>query len=206
MQIILPDWFPVTLEEAVLFLGEMEKEAEGTSLVLYNPPHAKKILKPSDWSHLKDKIPSLAGLKVFDQNADPNWYKLVNENKEGLSIFIPGHRLVTGIRMGAHGAYSNMACLNPFAAQNWFEMIRTDLPAALEMEIRINQFISELIAPFITESGYPNHACDRFMALLGGWADVGSKLRWPYRSIPEDLAVDVRKRAKNIIPEFFEKY
>lgn len=206
VQVILPDWFPVTLEEAVLFLGEMENEAEGISLVLYNPPHAKKILKPSEWYYLKTKVPSLAGLKVFDQNADPNWYKLVNENKEGLSIFIPGHRLATGIQSGAHGAYSNMACLNPHAAQNWFEMIRTDLQAALEMEVRINKFMNELIVPFITEMGYPNHACDRFMALLGGWADVGSRLRWPYRSIPQELADGVRKKAGQIIPEFFEKY
>lgn len=206
VQLILPDWFPVTLEESVIFLKEMEQEAQGISLVLYNPPHAKKILKPSEWKYLKDHVPSLTGLKVFDQNADPAWYKEVNEHKEGLAIFIPGHRLATGIRLGAHGAYSNMACLNPYAAQRWYEMILKDPDAASELEVRINKFMNELIVPFIIESGFPNHACDRFLALLGGWADVGSRLRWPYRSIPEDLADGVRITARQIIPEFFEKY
>jgi 4-hydroxy-tetrahydrodipicolinate synthase len=187
-------------------MQKMEEEAHGISLILYNPPHAKKKLLPEDWSRLKIMIPSLAGLKVFDQNADQSWYKRVNENKAGLSIFIPGHRLATGIQSGAHGAYSNMACLNPFAAQKWYEMISTDLQAALELESRINQFMSGLIAPFITELHYPNHACDRFMARLGGWADVGSKLRWPYRSIPDDLAEGVRQKAIQIIPEFFKQY
>ena len=37
---------------------------------------------------------------------------------------------------------------------------------------------------------------------IGGWADVGSRLRWPYRSIPEDYVPQVRKRAHDIIPEF----
>jgi len=205
VQLILPDWFPVTLEEAVNFLQKMEQEAHGISLILYNPPHAKKQLLPENWAFLKKHIPSLVGLKVFDQNADPAWYKTVNENKDGLSIFIPGHRLVSGIQNGAHGAYSNVACLNPFAAQKWYELSQTDLPAALELEVRINKFMSELIAPFITGQHFPNHACDRFMALVGGWANVGAKLRWPYRSIPESYVESIREKSKHIIPEFFKE-
>jgi 4-hydroxy-tetrahydrodipicolinate synthase len=206
VQVILPDWFPVTMKEAVVFLQKMEEEANGISLILYNPPHAKKQLIPDEWAKLKMQIPSLQGLKVFDQNADPAWFKKVNEIKTGLSIFIPGHRLASGIRSGAQGAYSNMACLNPFAAQKWYELIQTDLPAALELEQRINQFMSGLIAPFISDLHYPNHACDRFMAMLGGWADVGSKLRWPYSSIPDSYLETVRDQSQQIIPEFFKKY
>jgi 4-hydroxy-tetrahydrodipicolinate synthase len=203
VQVILPDWFPVTIEESIVFLRKMEEEAQGISLILYNPPHAKKQLLPEEWAVLKKNIPSLQGLKVFDQNAGPEWYRQVNENKAGLSIFVPGHRLATGIKMGAHGAYSNMACLNPFAAQKWFDMILTDPEAAMELEVRINRFMSGLIAPFISKLQYPNHACDRFMALLGGWADVGDTLRWPYRSIPRNLADEIRPKAMAIIPEFF---
>ncbi len=55
----------------------------------------------------------------------------------------------------------------------------------------------------MTGQHYPNHACDRFMALVGGWAGVSVKLRCPYRSIPESLVGSVRRQAKNIIPEFF---
>ncbi|WP_167616668.1 dihydrodipicolinate synthase family protein [Maribellus sediminis] len=204
VQVILPDWFPVTLDEAIDFLKKMEETANGISLVLYNPPHAKKNLQPADWTILKKNVQSLVGVKVFDQNADTAWFSEMKKSSKGLSVFIPGHRLITGLRNGAHGAYSNVACLNPFIAQHWYEMAGYDMESALEMEVRINRFMSELIAPFITQHGYPNHACDRFMALLGGWADVGSKLRWPYRSIPVDLVESVKMRAKKIIPEFFK--
>src|SRR5665647_2817008 len=168
VQVILPDWFPVTLEEAVVFLQKMEEEANGISMILYNPPHAKKLLLPEEWSILKKSIPSLMGFKVFDQNADVGWYRRVNENKAGLSVFIPGHRLATGIKSGAHGAYSNMACLNPFAAQKWFDMIQSDIHGALDLEIRINQFMDQLISPFITELHYPNHAAIVLWLCLAG--------------------------------------
>ena len=205
VQVILPDWFPVTLEESVVFMQKMEAQADGIPLVLYNPPHAKVKLTPKEWMAIKKAVPSLIGVKVFDQNRNMEWYREVRENVQDISVFIPGHHLATGISSGGHGAYSNVACINPFAAQKWYKMIETDRYGALELEERINRFMSALITPFITEGRYPNHACDRFMALVGGWADVGAKLRWPYRSIPESLVEDVRNKAKNIIPEFFTK-
>lgn len=202
VQVILPDWFPVSTQEAISFLSVMEQSADGINMVLYNPPHAKKVLQPSQWQILKKHIPSLVGVKVFDNGISPEWYKLMNESKSGLSVFIPGHHLASGIGMGADGAYSNVACLNPFAAQRWYEMTQTDMSSAMEMEGRIQKFMSSCITPFITKYNYPNHACDRFMAAVGGWSDVGLNLRWPYRSIPEPEVLRIREAAKNIIPEF----
>lgn len=204
VQVILPDWFPVTIEEAIIFLKRMEEEADGIPLVLYNPPHAKKVLHPSDWAVLKHSVPSLIGVKVFDYNGDLKWYKEMNCNKSGLSVFVPGHNLATGIKMGADGAYSNVACLNPFAAQRWYNMMETNMDDALELEKRIKIFMDKCITPFIVKNHFPNHACDRFMALVGGWADVGDKLRWPYRSIPLEYVVKVREEASKIIPEFLK--
>ena len=42
IQVILPDWFPPTIDESSIFLEGMAEEADGISLVIYNPPHAKK--------------------------------------------------------------------------------------------------------------------------------------------------------------------
>ncbi|MCK5369807.1 MAG: dihydrodipicolinate synthase family protein, partial [Cyclobacteriaceae bacterium] len=203
IQVILPDWFPPTIDESSIFLEGMAEEADGISLVIYNPPHAKKKLLPADWKFLKERIPTLSGVKVFDNNSNPDWYKSMNENNEGLSVFIPGHNLVTGILLGASGAYSNMACLNPFAAQKWYNLTQTDMESALELEGRIKIFMQELIEPLITINHFPNHACDRFMAILGGWADIGVNLRWPYKSIPEQYVRKIKLKAQELIPEFF---
>lgn len=204
VQVILPDWFPVSDREAVCFLTKMAEEAGDIPMVLYNPPHAKRVLKPEGWSMLKAAVPSLIGVKVFDNNCSPEWYSEMNANNEGISVFVPGHHLATGVVNGAKGAYSNIACINPFASQKWTDMMETDMDAALELEGRIQAFMRECIDPFIVRDKYPNHACDRFMANVGGWADVGSHMRWPYDSIPDSNIIPVRKRAMELIPEFFD--
>lgn len=202
VQLILPDWFPINDEGAVRFLRTMEEEARGVPIVLYNPPHAKRVLPPEMWQTLKSQAATLIGVKVFDNNMSPEWYTEMNRYKAGISVFVPGHHLASGVRNGADGAYSNVACLNPFAAQKWSDSTDEDMEGALELEGRICRFMKEYIDPFIIDGGYPNHACDRFMALVGGWADIGAKLRWPYSSIPLSCIDEVRKGAHNIIPEF----
>ena len=202
VQLILPDWFPVNDEAILSFMQRMAEEAGEIPLVLYNPPHAKKVIHSEKWQMIRKAVPSLVGVKVFDNNCSAEWYAQMNANKEGVSVFVPGHHLATGVVNGADGAYSNVACINPHAAQKWYELMKTDMEAALELESRIQAFMKECIDPFIVVHGYPNHACDRFMALVGGWADVGAKLRWPYSSIPVDYVEQVRNRAHGIIPEF----
>ena len=202
VQLILPDWFPVNDAAVLSFMERMAEEAGDIPLVLYNPPHAKKVLHPEKWQIIKKAVPSLIGVKVFDNNCSAEWYQQMSACKEGVSVFVPGHHLATGVLNGADGAYSNVACINPHAAQKWYEMMSDDMESALELEARIQAFMKECIDPFIVTHGYPNHACDRFMALVGGWADVGDKLRWPYSSIPSDQVEHVRKRAHDVIPEF----
>lgn len=202
VQVILPDWFPVDDRAAVSFLTRMSDIGKEIPLVLYNPPHAKRVLFPAEWQMLKKAVPTLIGIKVFDNNCSAEWYEDMRNNSEGLSVFVPGHHLATGIVNGASGAYSNMACLNPFAAQKWSDMMKADMDGALELETRINKFIAECIDPFIVKMHYPNHACDRFMANIGNWADIGAYLRWPYASIPESYIGETRKKGHNIIPEF----
>ena len=205
VQVILPDWFPLTNDEAVSFLEKMAETAGDIGLVLYNPPHAKRVLTPYDWGYLKKRVPSLVGVKVSDQGGDEQWYAEVKKHAADLSVFIPGHNLATGIKCGAHGAYSNMACLNPTAAQSWYEQMKKDMSAALELESRIQQFMKQYIAPLITESRYSNPACDRFMVVMGGWTDVGEHMRWPYRSVPKEWADRIKPEAEKLIPEFFDR-
>ena len=187
VQVILPDWYPITLEEAIVFLHGMAESAPGIGLVLYNPPHAKRVL-------------SLVGVKTA--GGDDAWYEAMRKHIGHLSVFVPGHRLATGVGEGASGAYSNAACLHPGAAQTWYAQMLTDYPAALEVESRLFEFVVQHIVPFITEKGYCPGACDRLLAGIGGWADVGYRMRWPYRAIPEHEVERLRPIAQSLIPEF----
>lgn len=200
VQVVLPDWFPVTEDEAVAFLGGMAETAPGIGLVLYNPPHAKRVWRPEAIGRLAARVPALVGLKTA--GGDDTWYAEMRGHLARISVFVPGHLLASGVARGAHGAYSNVACLHPAAAQRWTARIGADLPGAMEIESRIRRFMDGHIAPFIAEQHYCNAACDRLLALIGGWADVGPRMRWPYRSIPVAEADRIRPLARSLIPEF----
>ncbi len=202
VQVILPDWFPLTDDEAVAFLEGMAEAADGIGLVLYSPPHAKRVLSPEQVGLLAERVPDLIGWKTA--GGDDAWYASMRRHVPQLSVFVPGHLLASGVCRGAHGAYSNVACLNPRAAQRWTDRMQTDMPAALELEQRLRRFMDGYIRPFIVEQRYCNAACDRFMAVLGGWAEVGERMRWPYRSIPGSEAERIRPAARALIPEFME--
>jgi 4-hydroxy-tetrahydrodipicolinate synthase len=201
VQLILPDWFPVTQSEAIAFLQGMADEAAGIGLVLYNPPHAKRRLTPTEIGQLQRAVPSLVGVKVPGGNAA--WYTEMRRHCTGLSVFVPGHTLASGIAQGAHGAYSNVACLHPGAAQAWYRQILSDPPAALEVEGRIGSFLQTRVVPLLTVDGYSNQAADKLLASIGGWSAVTTRLRWPYRWIAESEVARLRPMARQQLPEFF---
>ena len=200
-QVILPDWVTATDTEQVEFLQRIAQEAKGIPLVLYNPPHAKSVLQPKEYLKFKDSVPELIGIKVL--SGDMQWVEDMKIYASHLSIFVPGHFLASGVKNQiASGAYSNVACINPMAAQKWWELMQTNIEEALRIQENILTFFSECISPF-QKQGYSNSALDKFLAVIGGWANIGTRLRWPYKWISEDEVLAVRNRARRLIPEFF---
>lgn len=201
IQVILSDWNPLNEDEMIDCLKRMEECADGIGLVLYNPGHAKRVVKPESYAKLKAAVPGLIGVKVG--GGDEQWYTQMKKFAEGISLFVPGHTLATGYSRGAYGSYSNVACLNPYGAKRWYELMKHELPKALELEQRIQHFIVQHIVPLITEQGYSNTAVDKLLAAVGGWADIGCRVRWPHRSIPQEQAERLQPIAHELIPELF---
>jgi dihydrodipicolinate synthase/N-acetylneuraminate lyase len=201
LQIILPDWFPPSLNEIIRFLEKMAHAADPIGLVLYNPPHAKIKLLPQDFAAIKKAGVPLAGCKMA--GGDETWYEAMKEQASHLSVFIPGHHLASGIRRGAQGAYSNVACLHPGVAQQWYEQTKVDRKGALELEARIQLFMNKYIMPYITEKKFSNQAVDKFLAAVGGWAPISPRLRWPYNWIDAKEVESVRTACQKLLPEFF---
>lgn len=201
IQVILPDWVAVTLDEAIAFLRRVADVAEQTTIVLYNPPHAKRILKPEEYKKLCDAIPALVGIKVLD--GDESWYAAMRPLMARLSIFVPGHHLATGIKNGVAGSYSNVACLHPVGAKKWNDLMDSDLQSALKLESRLQQFMAQHIAPYRDQQGYSNQALDKLLAAVGEWSEVGTRLRFPYKWIDEREARRLRPIAEDLVPEVF---
>jgi len=201
-QVIFPDWVVATKDEQIYFLQKVAEAARETPIVLYNPPHAKTVLSPVDFCRLAKEIPQLIGIKVA--GGDAQWYKDMQECSSRLSVFVPGHFLATGfMHKVASGAYSNIACLSPKGSQWWWKLMQTNIDEALLIQKRILAFFDKYIDPY-KNAGYSNPALDKFLAAVGGWADVGTRLRWPYKWIAEGDVKVVREKAKMHLPEFFK--
>ncbi|RAV29542.1 dihydrodipicolinate synthase family protein [Sinomicrobium soli] len=203
IQVILPDWFPPSTPEIKSFLDTVTGEAAPVRIVLYNPPHSKKFLLPEDYRKIiENKIP-IAGCKTSGGNEQ--WYEEMNVLTSYISVFIPGHFMATGIRRGMHGTYSNVACLNPYVAQQWYNNAIQNADLALQLEKRIQTFIHACITPLITKHGLSNQGADKLMAAIGNWGPVSTRLRWPYQGAGHETVIRLREQASLIIPEFIQK-
>jgi 4-hydroxy-tetrahydrodipicolinate synthase len=202
VQLIMPDWFPPTMDEREDFLKEMAEIAGDVSLVIYTPPHAKVKQTASDFARLKEAVPTFRGIKIGP--VDKSFYEEMKQLAPDVSIFIPGHTLASEMPKGARGAYSNIACLNPGAAQKWYELMLTDIDEAIQLEKRIDVFREQYISAF-GKAGYSNQALDKLWAVVGGWLpSMTTRLRWPYRSVSMEEALHLRPMARDHLPEFFE--
>jgi 4-hydroxy-tetrahydrodipicolinate synthase len=199
-QVILPDWFMVRGEEVGAFMERVCEVAAPAGVVLYNPPHAKRQLPPEEIGALARRFPGLLGVKVA--GGDEAWYRTMRQECGDLSVFIPGHFLVTGLQRGAHGAYSNVACLHPKAAVAWNRLALTNPIEALVIQEEIVAFLNVHVMPFI-KAGYINPAADKLLAAIGGWSKVGTRLRWPYQWIGEKEVGALREIARTELARFF---
>jgi dihydrodipicolinate synthase/N-acetylneuraminate lyase len=201
IQVVLPDWLPLGPDEVRAAVERMAAVAGGVPLVLYNPPYAKTQVPPELFGKLADDVPALVGVKV--PGGDDTWFaRMADAVGDRLAVFVAGHTLASGHARGAAGAYSNVACLSPTGAARWYAQITTDLPAALAFEQRLRGFLDTHIGP-LARAGYCDPALDKTLAAIGGWAPVGTRVRWPHRWVPEEAIPALRAAAEAAVPELF---
>ncbi|WP_460661534.1 dihydrodipicolinate synthase family protein [Kribbella swartbergensis] len=191
VQVILPDWLPLNDQESLDFLRRVADTAADVPLVLYNPPHAKTRVGPDLLVRLAESVPSLIGLKTA--GGDKAWFD--EATKSGLSIFVPGHFLASMSLLGAHGSYSNVAALSPNGSVRYAR--------DLDVERRIGEFFAQHVVP-LQKAGLSNPALDKFLAAVGDWADVGTRVRWPMTAATPEQVEAAQPVARSLLPELFE--
>jgi dihydrodipicolinate synthase/N-acetylneuraminate lyase len=198
IQVILPDWVPLNDDEVVRFIERVVECADPVPVVLYNPPHAKTAVTPEMLGRLLARAPGLIGVKVAD--GDDAWYARMRAYADRCALFVPGHRLASGIARGAHGSYSNVAALSPNGAAAWYRLMQHDMPAAADVEHRLATFFDRQVVP-LQAQGFANPALDKFLACVGGWCQLGTRTRWPTQSVPESRVRPAREQARVLLPE-----
>ncbi|MBZ9661147.1 dihydrodipicolinate synthase family protein [Mesorhizobium sp. ESP-6-4] len=201
VQFTLPDWWPPSDEEVLRFVSGLAEAAPSTPLVLYNPPHAKRRLALESIAALGTAVPSLVGAKL--PGGDASWYAGMRRELSGLSVFVPGHTLATGYANGAHGSYSNIACLSPKGALQWWAQIRAGEQAAFEMQARVQAFLADHVLPFRARYAVSDAALDKAMAAAGSWSSIRAQLLWPYSSVPDEDIPPLATAARVAFPGWF---
>lgn len=202
IQVTLPDWQRLADDEVLRCLDRMAAVARPIPLVLYNPPHAKTIVPPPLYGRIATEVPGVIGIKVV--GGDEAWFAAMRGAAPHLRVFVAGSRLASGVRMGAAGSYSDVACLSPRGARRWWDAMHDDPDAALDLERRIREFQIAHVRPLQAE-GYANQALDKFLAHTGGWSRAGTRVRWPHRWVPEARAEAARPIVRRLLPELFER-
>jgi dihydrodipicolinate synthase/N-acetylneuraminate lyase len=202
VQVILPNWQPLSFDEVLRTVEGFVVAADGVPLVLYNPPMAGTLLTPEQLGDLGRRFPALVGVKVA--GGDDAWLDRARASIGDLAIFVAGHTLASGMARGAHGAYSNVACLSPTGAVRWQSLMRSDHDAALAVERKINDFLDLHVGPW-QRRGLSNAALDKALARAGGWSSITTRVRWPMTSMPDDAADRLGQTARAAIPELFEE-
>ncbi len=77
-----------------------------------------------------------------------------------------------------------------------------DPDEAVALGRRIIAFFERYISPLKIE-GYSNPALDKTLAAIGGWAQVGTRVRWPYASVPDEVVARLAPLARAALPEMF---
>ncbi|MFF0268633.1 dihydrodipicolinate synthase family protein [Kribbella sp. NPDC004536] len=190
IQVIAPDWLPLNPAEMLAFLRRVGTVAGEVPLVLYNPPHAKTSVTPRQLGELAAAVPNLIGLKTA--GGDRAWFD--EALRSGLAIFVPGHFLASMSLLGAHGSYSNVAALSPNGA--------VATAHDLDVERRVVEFFAAHVVP-LQKAGLSNPALDKFLAAVGGWADVGTRVRWPMQAATDEQVAAARPAARSLLPELF---
>ncbi|MCJ8323670.1 MAG: dihydrodipicolinate synthase family protein [Rhizobiales bacterium] len=201
VQITLPDWWPPSWAEIERFVDGMQEVAGQTPIILYNPPHAKVRLDLHQIDVLQKRIPNLVGVKLAA--GDKCWYSDLQNLHPNLSVFVPGHKVAFGRPLGADGSYSNVACISPEGATRHWQMIETDLDAAIELEARINEFFEQYVFPLARTKTLSDPALDKLLAAIGQWGPIGPRLLWPYDGASIDDVQTLASAVRRALPELF---
>lgn len=201
-QIILPEWTPLAWDEILNYLRRIIATAAPVPIVIYNPPTARKVLTPQEWHPLGKEFDEIIGIKVA--GGDKAWYNEMQDAADFLSVFVAGVRLGSGIINGcASGSYSNLACLTPQGAVDWYQRILSNPQMALEQESQILNVFGKTIAPF--RGVFSNSALDKALASAGAWTGISSRVRWPLASIAESDVQLLSTQFREGLPFLFEE-
>lgn len=181
IQVALPFWMELRLDEALAFLRDVADAAEGVPLILYHTNRAKYKLSPQELALATAQIPTLIGIK--DTGCTLTTLREMIAATPDLAIFGGDHDLVERMVAGGRGGYCSVTGLNPQIMVAIYDyMINDCLNEAKVLQNAVDNMMQQYILPLCQTQGLKDSALDRLMRVTGG-GDVGLNCQKPYRSV-----------------------
>jgi dihydrodipicolinate synthase/N-acetylneuraminate lyase len=204
IQLALPFWLKLSIEETIDFLSDAADAANRTPLVLYQTARAKLKLLPDELARAVSAVPSIIGIK--DTGCDLKGLQAILTAVPGLAVFGSEHDLVDKMHIGGRGTYSSVAGLNPWRVAMMYDRAHTgDRKIAEEIQNEM-KILMEIVIPMVQREGLYDSAVDRVMREVGGLSSVGLRCQAPYRSATESHVARVAQYLKERAPKLLPKY
>lgn len=194
----LPADARVSSADLVTHLASLAEAAAPAGLVL---DLGQEVVAQIDLRNLVEACPFVVGLSL--DHFDEAVLERLAVFEDELAILVPGDFLAAGFRHGALGSFSRLALLSPAGAQAWYDSLAEDMDAALSLELRVQRFTEDWIAPYATRRGFSPAAVDKLMLAVGGWFRVGTRVVFPDAPIDDSEAERLIPLARERLPEFF---
>lgn len=199
LQLALPFWLPMTLQEAVQFFVDVADAVPGTPLVLYGTARAKTLTTIELMRAVLDAGVPLIGCKYAGSaEALPAFVEQVPE----VSFLVGESLLATGMAVGARGSCTAYVYVCPRYMLRYFSLCEE---ARWDEALAIEQHVKDWHAgacAHLFEKKLQDSALDRVFAHAAGFIDIEIRCRPPYRSATEE---DVRiyvEACERDFPEF----
>jgi dihydrodipicolinate synthase/N-acetylneuraminate lyase len=192
-----PYWIKLNTAAQETYWSAVNEVAGDLPVIVYAGSQGQFPLDGPLLRRLREHCPAIIGTKSVGFDAMATNSLLVHCPE--LSHFVHEQVLCFWMAMGASGAFSNLVCLCPPLALQWFDLIvKGEWIRALEIQRRVNRFYEEGAVP-LRRAGY---VIDKAMAQLGRVPGATGALRLPYMPVPDELYRGLEAAARKHLPEF----
>ena len=200
VQVILPFYIKLVVEEAIEFLEQVATACGPVPLVHYNTANAKLTFEAEDYSKLKQRVPALIGTKL--PRDEPLWFSHICERLPQINHFCGEYALAPNVAGGAKGIYSWLAVTNPRLTLAWFKACADgDWNEAIRVQRLVNQFKIHVKMQW---QGQSDAAVNKTDAMINPNIQCGLRVRGPYRSSTTHDIDSARRWAEQHFPELLE--
>lgn len=200
VQVTVPFWMPITLDEQVSFFAKLAEECPSAKLFHYNAAQSKNQLNGKGYARVAKEVPSLVGTKIATTSF-MEWLEVVI-NAPMLDHCCCEPSTVPAAMTGAAGVASSWFLSNPV----WFKGLYDDCVAgrweeAMKKQVRMHEAYQKVIFHYDELHSLSDAAGDKALAIVGGFLSGGLTTRNPVKQMDEKVYEEYAALMRKVFPD-----